>query len=160
MTSVQSHGCRHVGGRERLVGLLLEALGPQVQERVEGGSLRRRWRFDPGHRGHGILVGVRGEEGLGGVAVGQGGQREECYRGRRVHAGQPRVVMSGERQGEVSAGRRGAAPEAARPLEQTLLLLPLLFSEILLILKNLAVTSEQMNVLSVSSPGKIKSTPD
>lgn len=88
MSSVQGHGRRHVGGRERLVGLLLEALRPQVQERVEGRSWRRRGCFDPRHRGHGVLVWVGGKKGLGGVAVGQRGQREECDGGRRVHAGE------------------------------------------------------------------------
>lgn len=43
-------------------------------------------------------------------------------------------MMSGEGEGEVSAGRRGAATETSRPLEETLLLLTLLLSEVMLIL--------------------------
>lgn len=45
--------------------------------------------------------------------------------------------MSGEGQREVPAGRGGAAAEAARPLEEAVLLLALLVSELLLILKHL-----------------------
>lgn len=77
-----------MGGRERLVGLLLEALCPQVQQRVEGRGRRRRRRFDPRHRRHGELFGVGGKQGLGRVAVRQRGQREEGDGGRRVHAGE------------------------------------------------------------------------
>lgn len=49
-------------------------------------------------------------------------------------------MMSGEGKGEVSAGWRGAATESSRPLEETLLLLTLLLSEVLLILKHLPTT--------------------
>lgn len=55
-------------------------------------------------------------------------------------------MMSGEGEGEVSAGWRGAATETSRPLEQTVLLLPLLLSEVLLILKHLT-TSDHINML-------------
>lgn len=137
MSSVQGHGRRHVGGRERLIGLLLEALRPQVQQWVEGRSRWGRWCFYPRHRGQGVLVWVGGKEGLGGVAVRQRGQREERNRGGRVHTGEYGVVMSGEGQGKVSAGWRGAATKTSRPLEEALLLLTLLLSEVLLILKNL-----------------------
>lgn len=138
-----------MGGRQRLVGLLLEALRPQVQERVEGRSRWRRHRgFDPRHRGQGVVVRVGGKQGFGGVAVGQRGQREECDGGRRVHAGERGVVMSGEREGEVSAGGRGAAAETSRPLEEALLLLTLLLSEVLLILEHLRTTSGHINKLS------------
>lgn len=140
VSSVQGHGCRHVRGRKRLVGLLLKALRPQVQERVEGGSRGRRRRFEPRHGGQGVVVRVGGKEGLGGVAIRQRGQREECHRGRRVQTGERRVVMSGEGEGEVSAGWRGAATETSCPLEETFLLLTLLLSEVLLILENLMTT--------------------
>lgn len=88
MSSVQGHGCRHVGGSERLIGLLLEALCPQVQQWIEGRSWWGCRCFYPRQRGQGALVRVGGKEGLGGVAVGQRGQREECNGGRRVHAGE------------------------------------------------------------------------
>lgn len=140
MPSVHGHGCRHMGGRERLVGLLLEALCPQVQEWVEGRSWRCHRCFDPRHWCQGVIVWVGGKKGLGGVAVRQRRQREECDGGRRVQAGERRVVMSGEGQGEVSAGWRGAATETSRPLEETLLLLTLLLSEVLLILEHLTTT--------------------
>lgn len=55
--------------------------------------------------------------------------------------------MSGEGEGEVSAGRRGAAAETPRPLEETLLLLALLLSEVLLILKHLTTASGHVNEL-------------
>lgn len=137
MPSVQGHGRRHVGGRERLIGLLLEALRPQVQQWVEG---RRLWGcrcFSPCDWGQGVLVWVGGKEGLGGVAVRQRGQGEECNRGRRVHTGEDGVVMSGEGKGKVSAWWTGAATKASRSLEEALLLLTLLLSEVLLILEHL-----------------------
>lgn len=137
MPSVRGHGCRHVGGRQRLIGLLLEALGSQVQQRVEGRSRRGRWRLDPRQRGLWVVVGVGGEEGLGGVAVGQRGQREERDGGRRVHAGEDGVVVTGQGEGEVSTRRGGATTKASRALEESLLLFPLLFSEVLLVLENL-----------------------
>lgn len=150
MSSVHGHGCRYMGGRERLVGLLLEALGPQVQQWVEGRRWGRRRCSDPSHRGEGIIVWVRGEEGLGGVAVRQRGQREQCYRGRRVQAGKRGVVVSGERQREVSAGWRGAATETSGPLEEAILLLTLLLSEVLLILKHLKRTQKRAELYSHS----------
>jgi len=58
--------------------------------------------------------------------------------------------MSGEGQGEVSAGRGGAATETARPLEETLLFLTLLLSDLLLILKHLRATKGHINMLSIS----------
>lgn len=67
--SVHGHGCRHVSGCQRLIGLLLKALCPQVQQRVEGVSRRGRWGSGPRHGGQGVLLRVRGKEGLGGVAV-------------------------------------------------------------------------------------------
>lgn len=142
MPSVRGHGRRHVGGRQRLIGLLLEALGSQVQQRVEGRSGRGRRRLDPRQRGLGVVVGVGGEQGLGGVAVGQRGQGEERDGGRRVHAGEDGVVVAGQGEGEVSTRRRGATTEASRALEESFLLLPLLFSKVLLVLENLH-TSDQ-----------------
>lgn len=147
MPSVQGHGRRHVGGRQRLIGLLLEALRPQVQQWVEGRSRRGCRCFNPCHRGQGVLVWVGGKEGLRGVAVRQRGQREECNRGRRVHTGEDGVVMSGEGKGKVSARWRGAATKTSRPLEEALLLLTLLLSEVLLILEHLP-TSGHINTLS------------
>lgn len=147
VSSVQGHGCGHVGGRERLVGLLLEALCPQVQQRVEGWGRYGRRRFDPHHRCQGELFGVGRKQGLGGVAVRQRGQGEESDGGRRVHAGERWVVMSGEGEGEVSAGRRGAATETSRSLEETLLLLTLLLSEVLLVLQHLRTTSGHIKSL-------------
>lgn len=144
--SVHGHGCRHVGGRQRLVGLLLKALCPQVQQRVEGVSRRGRWGFRPRHGGQGVLLRVRGKEGLGGVAVRQRGQGEEGDGGRGVRAGEHRLVVSGEGEGKVSAGRGGAAAEAPRPLEKAVFLLTLLVSEVLLILKDLP-TSGHINQL-------------
>lgn len=55
--------------------------------------------------------------------------------------------MSGEGEGEVSAGWRGAATETPRPLEETLLLFTLLLSEVLLVLKHLPTTSGHINKL-------------
>lgn len=46
-------------------------------------------------------------------------------------------MVSGEGEGEVSAGWGGAAAEAPRPLEKAVFLLTLLVSEVLLILKDL-----------------------
>lgn len=66
-------------------------------------------------------------------------------------------MMSGEGQGEVSAGRRGAATKASRPLEETLLLLTLLLSEFLLILKHLP-TSGHINKLSGHGKGVLRVT--
>lgn len=54
--------------------------------------------------------------------------------------------MSGEGEREVSAGWRGAATEASCPLEETLLLLTLLLSEVLLVLKHLRTTSAHIKV--------------
>lgn len=46
--------------------------------------------------------------------------------------------MSGQGEGEISAGRRCAAAEASRPLKETLLLLTLLLFEVLLVLQHLS----------------------
>lgn len=46
-------------------------------------------------------------------------------------------MVSGQGEGKIAAGRRGAAAESSRPLKETLLLLPLLLSEVLLILEHL-----------------------
>lgn len=142
MPAVRSHGCRHVGRRQRLIGLLLEALGSQVQQRVEGRSRRGRRSLEPRQGRLGVVVGVGGEEGLGGVAVGQRGEGEERDGGRRVHARQDGVVVAGQGEGEVPTRRGGAATEASRALKEALLLLPLLLSEVLLVLENLR-TSDQ-----------------
>ena len=56
-------------------------------------------------------------------------------------------MMSGEGEGEVSAGWRGAATEASRPLKETLLLLTLLLSEVVLVLKHLRTISAHINML-------------
>lgn len=58
-------------------------------------------------------------------------------------------MMSGEGQGEVSAGWRGAATEASRPLEETLFFLTLLLFEVLLVLQHLKTTSGHINMLQV-----------
>lgn len=148
MPSVRGHGYRHVRGRERLIGLLLEALGSQVQQRVEGRSRRGRRRLDPRQRSLGEVVRVGGEEGLGGVAVGEGGQGEERDGGRRVHAGEDGVVVPRQGEGKVSTRRGGAATKTSRALEEALLLFTLLFSKVLLVLENLQISDQQKGVFS------------
>lgn len=137
VSSVGGHGCRHVGGGQGLVGLLLEALRPQVQQGVEGVGGRGRRGPRPRGGGQGVLVRVGGEQGLGGVAVRQRGQGQEGDGGRGVGAGERGLVVPGEGQGEVPAGGGGAAAEAPRPLEEPVLLLPLLVPEVLLVLEHL-----------------------
>lgn len=58
-------------------------------------------------------------------------------------------MMSGEGEGEVSTGWRGAATETSRPLKETLFFLALLLSEVLLVLKHLTTTSGHVNMLQV-----------
>lgn len=58
-------------------------------------------------------------------------------------------MMSGEGEGEVSAGWGGAATETSCPLEETVFLLALLLFEVLLILKHLKTTSDPITMLQV-----------
>lgn len=117
VTAVQGHRRGDVSGREGLVGLPLEALGPQVQQGVEGGGGRGGREGAAG--GGRQVVGVRGQQGLGRVAVGQRGEREKCDGGGGVQARQGGVVMAavGQRERERAARWRRAAAEPPRSLE-------------------------------------------